>query len=113
MRAARRSRYKSSKGRRNRITLAFNDQLRLVSSLNFNSLLGAGMAKKATPPCACGYLGHHSGRCHCTPDQVVRYRARVSGPLLDRIDLHVEVPALPERDLVCAPLGESSKAVRE
>ena len=67
----------------------------------------------AMNPCACGYLGHYAGRCHCTPDQVARYRARISGPLLDRIDLHVEVPALPEADLVCAQHGESSKAVRE
>lgn len=69
--------------------------------------------KKATRPCACGYLGHYTGRCRCTPDQVARYRARISGPLLDRIDLHLEVPALPEADLVCAQHGESSKAVRE
>jgi magnesium chelatase family protein len=67
----------------------------------------------AMNPCNCGYLGHYSGRCHCTPDQVARYRARISGPLLDRIDLHVEVPALPHADLVCAQQGESSKAVRE
>ncbi|MBL0142062.1 MAG: YifB family Mg chelatase-like AAA ATPase [Betaproteobacteria bacterium] len=67
----------------------------------------------AMNPCPCGYLGHPSGRCHCTPDQVSRYRGRISGPLLDRIDLHVEVPALPDTDLVSAPFGESSKAVRE
>ncbi|WP_413770252.1 ATP-binding protein, partial [Vibrio vulnificus] len=40
----------------------------------------------AMNPCPCGYLGHPSGRCRCTPDQVARYRARLSGPLLDRID---------------------------
>jgi magnesium chelatase family protein len=67
----------------------------------------------AMNPCPCGYLGHYSGRCHCTPEQVARYRARISGPLLDRIDLHVEVPALPDTDFVSAPFGESSKAVRE
>ena len=67
----------------------------------------------AMNPCRCGYLGHYSGRCRCTPDQIARYRARISGPLLDRIDLHVEVPALPEADLVSAQHGESSKAVRE
>jgi len=83
-------------------------------SFGFNalSLMGTN-CKRATRPCKCGYLGHHSGRCHCTPDQVARYRAKISGPLLDRIDLHVEVPALPEADLVSAQHGESSKAVRE
>ncbi|MEJ2508537.1 MAG: YifB family Mg chelatase-like AAA ATPase [Gammaproteobacteria bacterium] len=49
----------------------------------------------AMNPCPCGYLGHPSGRCRCTPDQIQRYRARLSGPLLDRIDMHVEVPSLP------------------
>jgi magnesium chelatase family protein len=43
-------------------------------------------------PCVCGYFGDPSGRCRCTPDQIARYRGRISGPLLDRIDLHVEVP---------------------
>jgi magnesium chelatase family protein len=53
--------------------------------------------KKATPLCPCGYLGHYSGKCHCTPDQIKRYRGKISGPLLDRIDLQIEVPAiLPE-----------------
>ena len=46
-------------------------------------------------PCPCGYLSDPKGRCHCTQDQVARYRARISGPLLDRIDLQIEVPALP------------------
>ena len=49
----------------------------------------------AMNPCPCGWLGHDSGRCHCTPDRIARYRARVSGPLLDRIDVGIEVPALP------------------
>jgi len=48
----------------------------------------------AMNPCPCGWLGHASGRCQCTPDRIVRYRGRVSGPLLDRIDLGIEVPAL-------------------
>jgi magnesium chelatase family protein len=48
----------------------------------------------AMNPCPCGWLGHASGRCHCTPDKIARYRGRVSGPLLDRIDLGVEVPAV-------------------
>ena len=53
----------------------------------------------AMNPCFCGYLGDPSGRCHCTAEQVQRYRARLSGPLLDRIDLHVEVPKIPHRTL--------------
>jgi magnesium chelatase family protein len=66
----------------------------------------------AMNPCPCGYLGHPSGKCRCTPEQVARYRARLSGPLLDRIDLHVEVPALPEADLLDAQPGEGSGPVR-
>lgn len=67
----------------------------------------------AMNPCPCGYLGHPSGRCHCSPEQVARYRARLSGPLLDRIDLHVEVPALHEDELTQTGSGENSSAVRE
>jgi magnesium chelatase family protein len=48
----------------------------------------------AMNPCPCGYLGDNSGRCHCSADQIARYRARISGPLLDRIDMHIEVPRL-------------------
>ncbi len=66
----------------------------------------------AMNPCPCGYLGHWSGQCSCTPDRVARYRGRLSGPLLDRIDLHVEVPALRERDLAGSPGGEASVAIR-
>ncbi len=66
----------------------------------------------AMNPCPCGWLGHPSGKCRCTPDQVARYRGRLSGPLLDRIDLAVEVPALPETDLLGAAAGEPSAAVR-
>lgn len=53
----------------------------------------------AMNPCPCGYLGDDSGRCRCTGEQVQRYRARISGPLLDRIDLHVEVPRPPRAAL--------------
>jgi magnesium chelatase family protein len=67
----------------------------------------------AMNPCPCGFLGHYSGKCHCTPDQVSRYRNRISGPLLDRIDLHIEVPAVPEKDLGARQSGESSAVIRE
>ena len=67
----------------------------------------------AMNPCACGYLGHYSGRCHCTPDQVLRYRRKISGPLLDRIDIQIEVPAVPPEDLWRTSTGDSSIMVRE
>ena len=67
----------------------------------------------AMNPCPCGWLGHPAGKCRCTPDQVARYRGRLSGPLLDRIDLQVEVPALPHEDLLNASAGEASTRVRD
>ncbi len=67
----------------------------------------------AMNPCPCGYLGHASGRCRCTEEQVQRYRGRVSGPLLDRIDIQVEVPALAEEELTRVAPGESSAVMRE
>jgi len=67
----------------------------------------------AMNPCPCGYLGHYSGRCRCTPDQVARYRSKISGPLLDRVDLHIEVPAVPAEDLSQTASGEASQTVRE
>ncbi len=63
----------------------------------------------AMNPCPCGWLGHESGRCHCALDRIARYRGRVSGPLLDRIDLGVEVPALAS-EAVALVAGESSSA---
>ncbi|MCB5190734.1 YifB family Mg chelatase-like AAA ATPase [Methylobacillus arboreus] len=66
----------------------------------------------AMNPCPCGYLGHPNGKCRCTPDQVSRYRGRLSGPLLDRIDIHIEVPALSEDELLSVPAGESSVVIR-
>ena len=64
-------------------------------------------------PCHCGYLGDGTGRCECTPGQLARYRNRVSGPLLDRIDLHVEVPQKSIAALRRASPGESSAVVGE
>jgi magnesium chelatase family protein len=68
--------------------------------------------KRATKPCPCGFLGHPGGKCRCTPDQVARYRSRISGPLLDRIDLQIEVPAVPQEDLTRNAGGEMSETVR-
>lgn len=70
------------------------------------------MLVAAMNPCPCGYLGDASGRCRCTPDQVARYRGRISGPLMDRIDIAVEVPALPETVLSHRGEAEGSSAVR-
>ena len=66
----------------------------------------------AMNPCPCGYLGHPNGKCHCTPDQVARYRSKISGPLLDRIDIQIEVPALPEHELTQKAAGEPSAAIQ-
>jgi magnesium chelatase family protein len=67
----------------------------------------------AMNPCPCGYAGDPSGRCACTPEAIRRYRARISGPLLDRIDLQVEVPRVPLTELGAeGAAGESSRTVR-
>lgn len=67
----------------------------------------------AMNPCPCGWAGDSSGRCRCHPDAILRYRSKVSGPLLERIDLHLEVPRLPPAELrPDAPAGESSEVVR-
>lgn len=65
----------------------------------------------AMNPCPCGNLGHPARACRCTPEQVSRYRARISGPLLDRIDLHVTVGVPGEAELLDAPPAETSAAV--
>jgi magnesium chelatase family protein len=66
----------------------------------------------AMNPCPCGFLGHYSGRCRCTPEQVARYRRRVSGPLLDRIDIHIEVAAVPPEEIAGRSEGEPSAKIR-
>ncbi|MDU4300619.1 MAG: YifB family Mg chelatase-like AAA ATPase, partial [Eikenella corrodens] len=67
----------------------------------------------AMNPCPCGYLGHPAKPCRCTPESIARYRGKISGPLLDRIDLIIEVPALSAAELTQATPGEPSAAVRE
>jgi magnesium chelatase family protein len=68
-------------------------------------------------PCPCGYFGHPSRQCLCTPLQVARYHKRISGPILDRIDLHVDVPPVDLRELAenqkAAQFLESSAAIRK
>jgi magnesium chelatase family protein len=66
----------------------------------------------AMNPCPCGYLGHFNNKCRCTPDNVARYRSKISGPLLDRIDLLIEVPALKEEEMTSATLAENSTVIR-
>lgn len=67
----------------------------------------------AANPCPCGWLAHPSGRCTCRPEEVHRYVGRMSGALLDRIDLVVEAPALSAEELLRAPPGETSSRVRD
>ena len=66
----------------------------------------------AMNPCPCGYLGHYNHKCRCTPEQVARYKRKISGPLLDRIDLHIEVPALKEDELIAPAQAEGSASIR-
>jgi magnesium chelatase family protein len=66
----------------------------------------------AMNPCPCGYLGHYSGKCHCTPDQIARYRGKISGPLLDRIDIQIAVPAVAQQNLLNQAEGDSSAQIQ-
>ncbi|MDD3704680.1 MAG: YifB family Mg chelatase-like AAA ATPase [Clostridiaceae bacterium] len=78
-------------------TITFPAKLMLVSSIN---------------PCPCGYYGDASGRCNCNPAQIKNYLGRISGPLLDRIDLHIEVPPVGFNDISCSAAEESSAAMK-
>jgi len=75
----------------------FRAQFQLVAAMN---------------PCPCGYLGHFNGKCRCTPDKIARYRGKISGPLLDRIDIQIEVPAVPQDALLRQGDGESSSKIQ-
>jgi magnesium chelatase family protein len=79
-------------------TMTFPAEFMLVAAMN---------------PCPCGHYGDTRRECRCNPAQVLKYRSRLSGPLLDRIDLHVEVPAMELKDLTTVQDGESSSAIRE
>ena len=83
---------------------------RVAGSVSFPSRF---MLVCAMNPCKCGWYGHPSGRCKCSEAEVRRYHSRISGPLLDRIDLIVEVPALDYEELRRRAPAESSAAVRE
>jgi magnesium chelatase family protein len=71
------------------------------------------MLVAAMNPCPCGYYGDPKHECNCTHQQIVRYRSKISGPLLDRIDIHVEVPAVPYRDLMGKVPAEPSEYIRK
>lgn len=73
----------------------------------------AFMLVAAMNPCPCGYLGDPKHECRCSPTQIQRYRSRISGPLLDRIDIHIEAPALSLAELRAEKTGETSAAIRE
>jgi magnesium chelatase family protein len=79
------------------ISLTYPANFMLVASMN---------------PCPCGYLTDPTHECKCTPEQVHRYLSKVSGPLLDRIDIHVDVPRVPWKDLSGGEQGESSNGIR-
>ena len=82
---------------------------RVAASVSFPSRF---MLVCAMNPCKCGWYGHPSGRCRCTPQEVRRYHSRISGPLLDRIDLIVEVPALDYEELKRRRPAEPSAAIK-
>ena len=67
----------------------------------------------AMNPCPCGFYGHYNNRCRCSPDQIRRYQSKLSGPLLDRNDMHIEVPALKEGELSQGATGEKSAVIRQ
>ncbi|MCA9471113.1 MAG: YifB family Mg chelatase-like AAA ATPase [Nitrospirales bacterium] len=70
------------------------------------------MLVAAMNPCPCGYLGDRRHECQCTPAQIRRYRSRLSGPLRDRLDIHLDIPAVPISDLSMRDAGESSSQIR-
>jgi magnesium chelatase family protein len=83
---------------------------RAVASITYPASF---MLVSAMNPCPCGYFGDSRHQCTCAPGQIHRYRHRVSGPLLDRIDIHIEVPAVPYKELSQEYSGERSEDIRK
>jgi len=83
---------------------------RAVASITYPASF---MLVSAMNPCPCGYLSDPRHQCTCAPGQIYRYRRRVSGPLLDRIDIHIEVPAVPYKELSADYVGEKSEVIRQ
>ena len=71
------------------------------------------MCGKSGYGCPCGFLTDAKKECHCTPNQIQKYLSKVSGPLLDRIDIHIEVPSVKYKDLSDESAGEKSEVIRE
>jgi magnesium chelatase family protein len=71
------------------------------------------MLVAAMNPCPCGYFSDPKHECRCTDPQIHHYRSRISGPLLDRIDIHVEVPSVPYKELTIESIKESSASIRK
>ncbi len=71
------------------------------------------MLAAAMNPCPCGYFGDEFHECKCSTGAIMKYRSRVSGPLLDRIDIHIDMPSVQYEDLASMPSGEESEAIRE
>lgn len=83
---------------RAKISLTYPSQFQLVAAMN---------------PCKCGFFGDPSGKCHCSPAEIQRYVSKISGPLLDRIDIHIEVPAVKFKELAASENAEPSVKIRE
>lgn len=83
---------------------------RAASSLTFPARF---MLVAAMNPCPCGFLGDRKKECSCSPTQVQRYQSRLSGPLLDRIDIHVEVPPVPVEEIKNAKPGQTSATIQQ
>jgi magnesium chelatase family protein len=82
---------------------------RAVASITYPASF---MLVSAMNPCPCGYFSDPRHQCTCTPGQIYRYRRKISGPLLDRIDIHIEVPAVPYKELSTDYVGEGSEVIR-
>ena len=82
-------------------------------ALNSTTFPASFILVAAMNPCPCGYLGDAKHACKCNPMQIERYMGRISGPLLDRIDMHIEVPAVPYQELAARQDGTSSAGMRE
>jgi magnesium chelatase family protein len=83
---------------RSLVTASFPARFMLIAAMN---------------PCPCGYFGDRVRTCRCSPQQIRQYQAKISGPLLDRIDLHIEVPSVKYRSLINRETGESSATIKE
>ena len=88
-------------------------QVTISRALHSTTFPASFVLVAAMNPCPCGYLGDPKHACKCTPMQIERYMGRIRGPLLDRIDLHIEVPAVPFQELSASADGTSSAAMRE